>query len=54
MLEVKWTDKTQIEGVYRRIEERPLWNNKRKRRTRCIGHTLSHSGFVKSMIKRYI
>jgi hypothetical protein len=52
MFKIKWTDKIMNEEVYRRIdEERTLWDNIDKRRTRWIGHTLRHNGFVKNIIE---
>jgi hypothetical protein len=52
VLKIKWTDKIRNEEVYRRIdEERTLLNNIEKRRTRWIGHTLRHNGFVKTIIE---
>jgi hypothetical protein len=49
---MKWTDKIRNEKVYRRIdEERTLWNNIEKRRTRWIGHTLRHNRLVKNIIE---
>ena len=52
MLKIKWTDKIRNEEVYRRVEEkRTLWNTIEKRRTRWIGHTLRHNGFVKNIIE---
>jgi hypothetical protein len=40
------------EEVYRRMEEeRTLWKNIEKRRTRWIGHTLRHNGLVKNVIE---
>jgi hypothetical protein len=51
-LKIKWTDQIRNEEVYRRMEEEgALWNNIGKRRTRWIGHTLRHNGFVKNMIE---
>jgi hypothetical protein len=51
LLKIKWIDKIRNEEVYRRIdEERTLWNNIEKRRTRWIGHTLRHNGFMKNII----
>jgi hypothetical protein len=50
LLKIKWTDKIRNEEVYRRIEEeRTLWNNIEKKRTRWIGHTLRHNGLVKNI-----
>jgi hypothetical protein len=38
--------------VYRRVgEEQTLWNTIEKRRTRQIGHTLRHNGFVKNIVE---
>jgi hypothetical protein len=55
MLKIKWTDKIRNEEVLRRIdEERTLWNTIDERRTRWIGHTLRHNGFVKNIVKRKI
>jgi hypothetical protein len=52
MLKIKWADKIRNEEVYRRIdEERTLWNNIEKRRTRWIAHTLRYNGFVKNIIE---
>jgi hypothetical protein len=52
MFKIKWTDKIRNELVYRRIDqEQTLWNNIQKRRTRWIGHTLRHNGFVKNIIE---
>jgi hypothetical protein len=49
---MKWTDKIRNEEVYRIIdEERTIWNNIEKRRTRWIGHTLRRNGFVKNIIE---
>jgi hypothetical protein len=48
---IKWTDKIKNEELHRGInEKRNLWNNIEKRRTRGIGHTLRHNGFVKNII----
>jgi hypothetical protein len=53
LLKIKWTDKIKNEEAYRRIdEERTLWNNIEKRRTRLIGHTLRHHGFIREEHKR--
>jgi hypothetical protein len=52
LLKIKWTDKIRNEEVYRRIdEERTLWNNIEKSRTRWIVHTLRHNGLVKNIIE---
>jgi hypothetical protein len=52
MLKIKRTDEIRNEEVYRRIdEERTLWNNTEKSRTRWIGHTLRHNGRVKNIIE---
>jgi hypothetical protein len=52
LLKIKWTDIIRNEEVHRRIEEeRTLWNNTEKRRTRWIGHTLRYNGLVKNIIE---
>jgi hypothetical protein len=52
MPEIKWTDKKRNEKVYRRIaQRRSHWSNIEKGRTRWIGLTLRHNGFVKNTIE---
>jgi hypothetical protein len=52
LLKIRRTDKIRNEEVCRRIdEERTLWNNIEKRRTRWIDHTLRHNGFVRNIIE---
>jgi hypothetical protein len=52
MLKIKWMGKIRNKEVQRLVdEERTVWSTKEKRRTRLIGHTLRHNGFVKNIIE---
>jgi hypothetical protein len=52
MIKLKWTDKLKNEEVHKRIDdERTLWDNIEKKRTRWNGHTFRHNGFVMNEIE---